>query len=101
MAELRKKRKRRRSLDLDGAAARRRLDRPAKKSGGGISEAARKRAEREGDTMPGGRFPIRNAHDLENAKRDFGRAKDKAAVRRWIDKRAEELGKPPLDGKKD
>lgn len=48
--------------------------------------------------MPGGRFPIRNAHDLANAKRDFGRANDKPAVRRWIDKRAKELGESPLGG---
>lgn len=50
--------------------------------------------------MPGGRFPIRNAHDLSNAKHDFGRANDKPAVRRWIDKRARELGEPPLGGDK-
>jgi hypothetical protein len=48
--------------------------------------------------MPGGRFPIRNASDLDNAKHAFGRANDKPAVRRWIDKRAKELGKPPLGG---
>lgn len=48
--------------------------------------------------MPGGRFPIRNASDLSNAKHDFGRANDKAAVRKWIDKRARDLGEPPLGG---
>lgn len=48
--------------------------------------------------MPGGRFPIRNASDLANAKHDFGRANDKPAVRRWIDKRAKDLGEPPLGG---
>lgn len=48
--------------------------------------------------MPGGRFPIRNDADLQNAKHAFGRANDKPAVRRWIDERAKELGKPPLGG---
>jgi hypothetical protein len=49
--------------------------------------------------MPGGRFPIRNASDLMNAKHAIGRAKgDKSAVRNWINKRAKELGKPPLGG---
>lgn len=48
--------------------------------------------------MPGGRFPIRNASDLSNAKHAFGRAKDKPAVRAWINKRAKSLGKPPMGG---
>ena len=99
MAEGPRKRKRRRSLQMEGAAASPRLDRKRRKSGG-ITEAARHHAQAEGDTMPGGRFPIRNAHDLENAKHDFGRANDKPAVRRWIDKRAKELGEPPLGGDK-
>ena len=48
--------------------------------------------------MAGGRFPIRNASDLSHAKHDFGRANDKPAVRRWINRRAKDLGKPPLGG---
>lgn len=48
--------------------------------------------------MPVGRFPIRNAGDLSDAKHDFGRANDKPAVRRWINKRAKDLGEPPLGG---
>ena len=48
--------------------------------------------------MPGGRFPIRNESDLDNAKHAFGRADDKPAVRKWIDKRARELGEAPLGG---
>lgn len=93
-----KRRKRRRTSQVEGAAGRKRLDRKS----GGITAAARRHAEKEGDTMPGGRFPIRNRHDLENAKHDVGRAKgDKAAVRRWIDKRAKELGAPPLGGSED
>lgn len=63
---------------------------------GGVSAHGRRAAERRGDTMPGGRFPIRDVHDLADAKHDFGRAKDKPAVRRWIDKRARQLGEPGL-----
>jgi hypothetical protein len=48
--------------------------------------------------MPGGRFPIRNASDLANAKHDIGRAKDPGAVRAWINKRADEMGKPGVGG---
>jgi hypothetical protein len=66
---------------------------------GGVKASARRKAEKEGDTMPGGRFPIRNAADLSNAEHAFGRAKgDKGAVRRWINKRAHELGKPSMGG---
>jgi hypothetical protein len=46
--------------------------------------------------MPGGGFPIRNAGDLANAKQSIGRAKNPAAARRWIDKRAKALGKPGI-----
>jgi hypothetical protein len=46
--------------------------------------------------MPGGKFPIRNASDLANAKHDVGRASNPAAARAWINKRARELGKPAL-----
>ncbi len=65
---------------------------------GAVKASARRAAEGKGEAMPGGRFPIRNASDLANAKHDFGRANDKPAVRRWIDKRARDLGKPPLGG---
>lgn len=65
---------------------------------GGVKASARRKAETEGDTMAGGRFPIRNDADLSNAKHAYGRANDKPAVKRWIDKRARELGEPPLGG---
>jgi hypothetical protein len=42
--------------------------------------------------MPGGRFPIRNKADLENAIQAYGRANDKPAVKAWIIKRAKALG---------
>jgi hypothetical protein len=38
----------------------------------------------------------RNAQDLKDAIRSVGRAKDPAAARRWIKKRAKELGKESL-----
>lgn len=71
---------------------------PFRTPAGGVSAGARREAEGKGDAMAGGRFPIRNASDLSNAKHAFGRANDKPAVKRWIDKRARDLGEPPLGG---
>ena len=49
----------------------------------------------KGKALPGGRFPIRNRDDLENAIRAVGRAKGgeagRSAVRRFIMRRAKEL----------
>lgn len=67
---------------------------------GSVSAAARRSAESKGETMPGGGFPIRNRSDLSNAKHDVGRAKNPAAARAWINKRAKALGAPPLGGGK-
>lgn len=68
---------------------------------GSVSTAGRRKAEKKGETMPGGSFPIRNKQDLKNAKHDVGRAKNPAAARKWIDKRAKELGAPLLGETKD
>lgn len=61
-----------------------------------ISEEARRNAAAKGQALPGGRFPIRNRNDLENAIRAVGRAKGgdagRNAVRRFIIKRARALG---------
>ena len=65
---------------------------------GSVSQGARQQAESKGQSMAGGRFPIRNTADLSNAKHAFGRANDKPAVKRWIDKRARDLGEPPMGG---
>ena len=73
-------------------------DVPERAKGGGVSAAERRNAEGKGETMPGGKFPIRNASDLANAKHDVGRASDPSAARRWINRRAKELGEPPLGG---
>ncbi len=58
--------------------------------------AARK-PKAKGETMPGtDKFPIRNASDLSDAKHDVGRASNPATARRWINKRAKDLGEPGL-----
>ena len=67
----------------------------ARTPGGSVSAAGRRASEKRGHTMAGGRFPIDNTKDLANAKHDIGRAKgSKAAVKAWINKRADELGAP-------
>jgi hypothetical protein len=63
---------------------------------GGVSASGRHKAEEAGETMAGGAFPIRNSRDLANAKHDVGRAKNPTAARRWINKRAKDLGEPGL-----
>jgi len=52
--------------------------------------------EAKGHTMPGGAYPIASLADLARAKQAFGRAKNPAATRRWINQRAKELGAAPL-----
>ena len=78
-------------LEGEGGKGRKRLDRPGRAKGGAafrtksgsVSAAGRHEAEEHGETMQGGGFPIRNASDP-------------AAARRWINKRAHELGEPAL-----
>jgi hypothetical protein len=62
-----------------------------------VSQKERDRLAEQGKAMPGGRFPIRNASDLANAIRAVGRVRPnteeaRAKVRRYIIKRARELG---------
>lgn len=61
-----------------------------------FSEKQRERLDEQGKAMEGGRFPIRNRSDLQNAIRAVGRAKGgasgRAKVRRFIMRRARELG---------
>lgn len=61
-----------------------------------MSTAARNADASHGTAMAGGRFPINNKADLQNAIRAVGRAKGgeagRAAVRRFIMKRAKALG---------
>lgn len=70
-------------------------------AGGSVSAAGRQEAEKKGQTQPGtDKFPIRNKSDLENAKSSFGRSNTPGATRRWINKRAKELGEPSMGGEK-
>ncbi len=64
-----------------------------------FTERQRGQLARRGQAMPGGRFPIRNRSDLDNAIRAVGRAggpsgteADRNQVRRWIIRRARALG---------
>ena len=61
-----------------------------------MSAAGRERAAKSGEAMMGGRFPIATTGDLHNAIMAVGRAKGgaagRAAVRRFIMKRAVALG---------
>src|SRR5215831_4189343 len=66
---------------------------------GNVSAAAREAAEDKGQAMPGGRFPIRNAADLANAKQAVGRAKNPGPVKAFINRRAKALGEPGIGGK--
>jgi hypothetical protein len=63
-----------------------------------ISRRVRERLAGEGKALPDGSFPIRNAGDLRNAIRAYGRAKpgNRGKVKRHIMKRAIGLGKEEL-----
>jgi len=69
----------------------------ARTPSGSVKASARAAAQKRGHTMPGTKkFPIENAKDLANAKHDVGRAKNPAAARAWINKRAEQMGLPKI-----
>jgi hypothetical protein len=57
-----------------------------------VSDKERSKLADDGKAMEDGSFPIRNTADLHNAIQAFGRAKDPAAAKRHIKKRARELG---------
>ena len=61
-----------------------------------FTQAERDEAEKKGHAMPGGGFPINSAEDLKNAIHAIGRAKDPAAAKAHIKKRAAALGKSDL-----
>lgn len=86
-------------VEGEGRKARHRMDRAhggrAKTTpSGGVSADYRHNAEKHGHTMAGGSFPIEDAEDLAKAKHDIGRAKNPAAARAWINKRAKQMGEP-------
>lgn len=57
-----------------------------------FKQKERKDLADKGKAMPDGSFPIKNAQDLKNAIRLAGKAKDPAAAKRHIKKRARDLG---------
>jgi len=57
-----------------------------------FSADERKKDAKSGAAMPDGSFPIENGQDLENAIKAYGRAKNKAAAKRHIIRRARALG---------
>jgi hypothetical protein len=61
-----------------------------------VSPQLREKYAKEGIALKDGSFPIKNVSDLKNAIRAYGRAKNKAAARRHIKKRARALGKTDL-----
>ncbi len=63
---------------------------------GYINREKRDVLAKEGKAMKDGSFPIRNVEDLKNAIQAHGRAKDIAAAKRHIIKRARALGKYDL-----
>jgi hypothetical protein len=63
-----------------------------------VSRRVRERLAKEGKALPDGSFPIRNANDLRNAVKAYGKAKSgaKGAVRKHIMVRAKDLKKEDL-----
>lgn len=57
-----------------------------------FSQGQRDKLATKGQALPDGSFPIRNSADLKNAIHAFGRAKNPAAAKRHIIKRARALG---------
>ena len=61
-----------------------------------ISRKTREKLAEEGKALPDGSYPIRNVADLKNAIQAYGRAKNKSAARKHIEKRARALKKGDL-----
>jgi len=61
-----------------------------------LSAEGRRKAAATGAALPGGRYPITNKQDLQNAIHALGRAKGgasgRAVVKRFIIRRARALG---------
>jgi len=56
-----------------------------------FSQSQRERLAKKGHALPDGSFPIRNREDLKNAVQSWGLAKNKAAAKKFIKKRAKQL----------
>ena len=61
-----------------------------------LSEPAREKAAEAGYALPDGSYPIRNPLELRKAIQAYGRAKDPAATKAHIIKRARALNRPDL-----
>lgn len=61
-----------------------------------FNQMQRQRLAAKNQAMPDGSFPIRNVADLKRAIQAYGRAKNKAAAKAWIIKRAKQLGREDL-----
>ena len=61
-----------------------------------FSSEQRQKLAKSGKAMPDGSYPIVTIGDLRNAISAFGRAKNKAATKRHIIKRAKALGRTDL-----
>jgi hypothetical protein len=59
--------------------------------GGEWDTKKREKAASKGEAMEDGSFPIKDVEDLKRAIKAYGRAKDKAAVKKHIIKRARAL----------
>lgn len=57
-----------------------------------VSTSEREKDAKDGHALPDGSFPIDSVSDLENAVQAYGRAKNKAAAKRHIIRRAKALG---------
>lgn len=83
-----------RSFKLNEISA---VDRPAQKHARmvimkrDVSDKERERLADEGEAMPDGSYPIASVADLKNAIKAYGRAKNKAAVKAHIIRRAKAL----------
>ena len=62
--------------------------------------AQRKALAKKKAAMPGGGFPVETPADLKRAKQAIGRAKNPAATRAHVNRRAKALGKPAIGKKK-
>jgi hypothetical protein len=64
---------------------------PTSEAGKSYTDAARKHLAKEGKALPDGSYPIVNVADLKNAIQAIGRAKNPAAAKAHIIKRAKAL----------
>ncbi len=61
-----------------------------------FTDAERKELVAKGQAMPGGGYPIPDVASLKDAIRSIGRAKDPAAAKAWIKRRAKDLKREDL-----